>query len=202
MSTAEAGATTPDAIEEGEAPELEGAAALTPEAARARLEEQGVRGIETEDLGDVNETDLSENLAERLFERFSKGGGDALKNTAELFPRRTMSFIMAGDACAPHVFWNPHTGAYIDFRVTLRSLSSTEEIQAMRGVRDGAVVQYNLARAAFHAINGKPIPENRKDFYWEAFGMGGRQMCMVAFQMIGSAGDSALGKFQSTSTIG
>ncbi len=201
MSVKEEDGPVSDLLEESDR-DLEGAAALTPEAARARLEEKGGRGIEAEALGSENETDLSENLADRLFDRYSKSGSAALGNASELFPRRTMSFIMGGDACSPHVFWNAHTGAYIDFKVTMRSLSSAEEIQAMRSARDGAVVQYNLARASFYAINGKPIPADRKDFYWEAFGMGGRQMCMVAFQMIGSAGDAALGKFQSTSSIG
>lgn len=180
--------------------ETEGMAALTPEAARAVLE-AGAKGIEAEEITNENETDLSDTLADRLFDRFSKVGADAMKG-GELFPRRKMSFIMSGESCTPHVFWNPDTGAYIDFKITIRSLTSADEINSMRGARDGVAVQYSMARAAFYAINDKPIPENRREFFWEALGMGGRQLCIAAFQMIGSAGDAALGKFQNTSTIG
>jgi hypothetical protein len=84
----------------------------------------------------------------------------------------------------------------------MRSLSTTEEIEALSGVSDAGQVPYLLARAALYAINGKPIPSDRKDFFWEGFGMQGRQICLMAFQHIGSASGAAVGKFQRSISVG
>lgn len=140
-------------------------------------------------------------VADRIFQRLTKRGASALQG-GELIARKTRSFILDGQSCTPDFFIEPSTGEYFDVQVTMRSLTSTEEIHALNGVTDAGQVPYMLTRAALYAINGKPIPEARKDFFWEGFGMQGRQLCLMAFQHIGSASGAAVGKFQSSISVG
>ncbi len=140
-------------------------------------------------------------LADRVFERLTKRGAAAL-NGGEIIGRKVRKFILDGQSCAPDFFVNPDSGDYFDVEVTMRGLTSSEEIAALNGVTDAGQVPYLLARASFYALNGKPIPEERKDFFWEGFGMQGRQLCMMAFSHVGSASGAAVGKFHKSITVG
>ncbi len=139
--------------------------------------------------------------SERIFQRLTKRGASALDG-GELIARKVRTFTLDGQSCSPDFFIDPATGEYFDVRITLRSLDSSQEIAALNGVTDAGQVPYLLTRAALYAINGKPIPEVRKDFFWEGFGMQGRQLCLMAFQHIGSASGAAVGKFQSSISVG
>lgn len=139
----------------------------------------------------------SPDLAQRVFDRMTKTGPAALRPGQEVLPRRVRRFILDGACCLPDVFIDEN-GNYLDFEVTMRSLSSAEEIAALDGITNPSQAPFMLARASFHAINGQPLSVERKEWFWEAFGMGGRQICLMAFQQVGSASGVALGKFQST----
>lgn len=141
--------------------------------------------------------DRSVDLAQRVFDKMTKTGSGALRGGQEVIPRRMRRFILDGAVCAPDVFVDGN-GDYIDFEVTMRSLSSKEEISALDGIANAGAVPFALARASFHAINGKVLDPGQKEFFWEAFGMGGRQICFAAFQQVGSASGVSLGKFLST----
>lgn len=164
-----------------------------PEATTAPEEVPGVEVPEQPDY--AAKLDESVDLADRVFEKQTKTGAAALSG-GELIPRKRRTFIMDGASCAPFVYWDSGTGDYLDFKVTIQSLSHAEEIQAMTGVTDAGQVPSLLCKASLYAINGKPIRKDRKDFYWETFGQQGRQIVLIAFQTIGSASGAALGKFQ------
>lgn len=141
-------------------------------------------------------------VADRVFQRLTKSGAAALGG-GEIIGRKVRKFILDGQSCAPDFFVNPDTGDYFDVEITMRGLTSSEEIAALNGVTDAGQVPYLLARASFYAINGKPITdEARKDFFWEGFGMQGRQLCLMAFGHIGSASGAAVGKFHKSITVG
>lgn len=143
----------------------------------------------------VDRIDDSADLAQRLWERHTTTGAAALKG-GDLIPRKRRTFLMDGASCAPFFYWDVDSGEYLDFKVTMQSLTSLEEMNALNGVTDPGQVPYLLAKMSLYAINGKPIPRDRKDFYWESFGSQGRQIALMCFQMIGSASGVALGKFQ------
>lgn len=140
-------------------------------------------------------------VADRVFDRLTKRGAAALGG-GEIIGRKVRKFILDGQSCAPDFFVDPDTGDYFDVEVTMRGLSSSEEIAALNGVTDAGQVPYLLTRASFYALNGKVVPEDRKDFFWEGFGMQGRQLCLMAFQHIGSASGAAVGKFHKSITVG
>jgi len=73
----------------------------------------------------------------------------------------------------------------------------------MRGVTpEGAgEIPGRLILASLYALNGKPIPENKKDTIWASFGQKGRQICSLAFAQVGSAGQVAVGKFLNASSL-
>ena len=140
-------------------------------------------------------------IADRVFQRLTKRGAAALAG-GEIIGRKVRKFILDGQSCAPDFFVDPDTGEYFDVEITMRGLNSTEEIHALNGVTDAGQVPYLLARASFYAISGKPILEERKDFFWEGFGMQGRQLCLMAFQHVGSASGQAVGKFHRSIIVG
>lgn len=140
-------------------------------------------------------------VADAVFQRLTQTGARALTGKGEIVPRRMRTFILDGQTCAPDVFVD-EAGAYYDFEVTMRSLDSREEISALAGTTDPGAVPFLLAKQSLYAINGKAIPGDRKDFLWECLGMGGRQLCLMAFQHLGSASGAALGKFRRSISVG
>jgi hypothetical protein len=144
--------------------------------------------------------DLSADFADRVFERVTTTGAAALTGKGELIKRRRVSFMLDGASCSPDVYCD-EDGNYLDFRVTVQSLNSREEVEAIQGVTDAGQVPFMLAKASLCRINGKPIAADRKDFHWEAFGQGGRQLVLLAFQQVGSASGIALGKFQASISV-
>ena len=163
--------------EEGneEAPEF------TPEAMAQALEAAG------------SPEDYKPDLVARLVARHMPTGKGAL-NPGEIVKRRTVTFDVDGVDCEPDMFVN-ESGEYVTFKLTLQSLNSAQEIEAMRGLRDAAAAPMAMTKVALHAINGQVLDENRRNFFWEALGAGGRQIAYLAFQSLGAASEAALGKY-------
>lgn len=172
------------------------------EATETTETEPEVEGVEVpENQPDLSaKLDESTDLADRIFERQTKTGAAAM-GSDPIIPRKRRTFIMDGASCAPFIYWDSATGDYLDFKVTIQSLSHADEIAAMTGVRDAGQVPSLLCMHSLYAINGKPIRKDRKAFYWETFGQQGRQIVLMAFQSIGSASGAALGKFQRSLSI-
>ncbi len=123
--------------------------------------------------------------------------GAAALSSAPILKRRRVSFLIDGSECEPDVFVTA-AGDYIVFKITMQSLTSAEEIDALSGLKHAQMAPMLLARAAFKEVNDNPIPAAMRDFWWEALGMAGRQLCFLAFQSIGAASTGALGKFRSS----
>jgi hypothetical protein len=141
------------------------------------------------------------NVVEDVFRRLTPTGPAALSGKKEVIPRRMRTFMLDGQSCSPDVFVDA-SGEYYDLEITMRSLDSSEEIAALQGVNDPGAVPYVMAKASLYMVNGRKIPADKKDFLWECFGMGGRQLCLMAFQHVGSASGAALGKFRRSITVG
>ncbi len=141
-------------------------------------------------------------LFDRVFERMTPTGPNAMRAGAELIRRRRLCFTVDGASCAPDVFVDD-SGEYYDFELTVQSLSSKEEIESLNGITEPGQVPWALAKASLYAVNGKPLPrdDTKIDFLWEALGMQGRQVVMLAFNQLGSASAAALGKFQRSVTV-
>lgn len=164
--------------------------------ATAALAAKGIK-LESENAPSAfSQEDFRPDLLDRLTDRLMPKG-DAALGAAPILKRRQVSFLIDGAECEPDVFTTT-AGEYIVFKVTMRSLSSAEEIDALSGLKHAQMAPMLLARASFVAVNDKPIPGATRDFWWEALGMAGRQLCFLAFQSIGAASTGALGKFQSS----
>lgn len=144
--------------------------------------------------------DKRSDLMDRLTERLLPKGAAAMRG-GEIIKRREITFDLDGVECEPGVFTDEE-GNYITFQVTLRGLTSAQELEAMRGVKDGTEAPLRMCKLALCAINGKPIERDRLDFWWEALGSGGRQICFMAFQSLGAASEAAMGKYLTSRSEG
>lgn len=135
-------------------------------------------------------------LLERIFEIRTQTGPEAMSG-GEPIPKTECTFIMDHTVCEPGVF--PQ-----DFKITLRGLSSGQEISATKDHGNDALeVGIMLAKASLYALNGRPIKESdHRDFLWEAIGSGGRQIVQAMYAQFGMAPASALGKAMASTTIG
>jgi len=144
--------------------------------------------------------DKRADLMARLRKRNLPSGQEALKG-GELVKRRKVTFDLDGVDCAPDVFMN-EVGEYITFSVTLQSLNSAQEMEALRGVRDASQAPLAMAKLSLFALNGQPVLDAERDYWWECLGPGGRQICMMAFGSLGAASESSMGKYLSTRSEG
>ena len=97
---------------------------------------------------------------------------------------------MDASVCAPGVFDE-------DFEVTLRALTSAEELAAARGSKgDVTVMALDMAKRSIHAIDGEVVDRSRgqDEWLWGVIGSGGRQLITAMFANIGTPGEAALGK--------
>lgn len=145
--------------------------------------------------GPVSVPDFTPELLGRLKKQHLQSA-EALAG-GEVIKRRKISFEIDGVDCEEGIFVNPD-GDYVTFKITLRGLSSGEEIKAITGIRDGAQMPFMMSKASLYALNDKALSEADRDFLWEALGSAGRQLVHIAFQGLGAASDAALGKLVST----
>lgn len=141
-----------------------------------------------------------EDLLQNIFDRMPKGA-TALSGAQAMIKPRRVSFIFDGAAGAPGVFTDSE-GNYLDVEVTIQSLSSAEEIDALADLAGNAVAApFALAKKSLYAIEGKAIKGDQKDFIWEAINQGGRQLCLMAFQSLGASSEVLMGKYQRSFTV-
>lgn len=135
-----------------------------------------------------------------IFGRLPKGT-DAFAPRTILKPRR-VSFAFDGANGAPGVFTDD-AGNYLDIVLTMESLDSAREIDAMKSVGENpAALPFLMAKAMLVEVSGKRLTPEQKDFVWDAIGSQGRQLCLMASQSLGGSVTSALGKYQSSFTVG
>jgi hypothetical protein len=143
---------------------------------------------------------FSPSLLDQLWESKTKLNAEAMAGGGELIKRTKLTFTVDGAVCSPDFFVDEN-GDYYDVQLTMQSLMSDEELDALAGISTPSAAPLMLAKQALCALNGRALTQVQRDWLWEALGMGGRQLCFLAFQQIGSAGASALGKFRRSSTI-
>lgn len=141
--------------------------------------------------------DFRSDMLDRIMEAKVPKGAEALKHTGEIIRRREVTFDVDGADCAEGAFVDQE-GNYLVFNITLRSLSSAQELECLRQVQKGPEAPFIMARMALYKVNGRELDEARRGFVWEALGMGGRQVVLGAFQVLGAASEAALGKYLST----
>jgi hypothetical protein len=137
-------------------------------------------------------------LATAVFEKFTKSNMGALKG-GELFQRKEVTAVIDGSVCLPGTFCD-ESGKPFDFKVTLRSLTSSEEIAVFNEVdvsEDQVSGAFQMAKKSLHKLNGAVIAAEQKDLLWELFGPGGRQLIVRKFGELNSISAGALGKFLS-----
>lgn len=140
-------------------------------------------------------------MVAQICARMPKGPG-ALRERGPLIRPRMVTFIFDGSSGAPGVFADEE-GAYFDVEITLRSLSSAEELEALQNINGiGAAVPMEMTKRALYSIAGAPLKgEDQRSLMWEALGGAGRQLCLLAFQGIGGASGVDLGKYQRTFSV-
>jgi hypothetical protein len=139
---------------------------------------------------------------DQLFGRFPKGMDALSGKGGQLIKPREVTFIFDGMAGAPGIFTDEN-GDYLDVELTVRTLSSSEEIEALSsiGTEIGAV-PYALAKRSLYAVEGKPLRDEQRPLIWEALGSTGRQLVLMAFQNLGGgASEAAMGKYRSSFSI-
>lgn len=132
-------------------------------------------------------------LVAAVFERTTRTNQDAFSARGEIVPRSRLRFDVDGEICAPGLFVGPDGQPYV-FTVTLAALTSGQELAATRGVQDPAEAVHLLARASMEAVNGAPLAEDQREFFWEALGPGGRQLVITMYGQIGGLNPQSMGK--------
>jgi hypothetical protein len=121
--------------------------------------------------------------------------GPAALRAAPIFERELYQFVMTGDSCAPGVF-SGEDGKPLSFTVTVCALTTQEEIEVTRSVKNPLDLPFALAKKSLHKFNNQPLDDKKRGFLWEAFGPKGRQLVIYASSHVNSAGDEAVGKVQ------
>ena len=142
---------------------------------------------------------------DRLFGNLPKGM-NAMKGGSPLIKPREVSFLFDGSEGAPDFFTDTPGipgGTYVDVELTVRGLSSAEEIEALSEIGTAInAAPYALAKRALYAVSGRPIRPEERDLIWEGLCSGGRQMVLMAFQNLGGgASEAAMGKYRSSFSI-
>jgi len=139
-------------------------------------------------------------LLQSIFDRMPKGA-TALSSGGSMIKPRRVKFIFDGTAGAPGVFADAE-GNYLDVEITVQSLSSAEEIEALAELEGNAVAApFALAKRSLYAIEGTRIKKEERDFIWEALNQSGRQLVIMASQSLGASSEVLMGKYQSSFTV-
>lgn len=139
-------------------------------------------------------------LLNKLFQRFTATNAAALADRP-LFMVRTLTFTVSGEECSPGIFVDDD-GLPFDFTLTLKAMSSEEEIKALTDAPPGHAATMHLTKRMLHKVNGSRFPEAQRDFLWEALGMRVRALCFQAYLQLSGPSSAAVGKFQESSSIG
>lgn len=132
---------------------------------------------------------------QRAFERSTKSISDGSRQS---LPRKEVTFVVDHTVCAAGVFDE-------DFELTLRSLTSQDELAAARACKgDVTVMAMLMARNSLHALNGAMLDRGlgQDEWLWNVLDAGGRQLVVMMFANVGAPGEAALGKALASVTMG
>lgn len=177
------------------------------EESKAALEGEVEVLADTSGVNEETVSNFSPELLGRLWTAKTPTGQKGFR-PGDLIEQARYEYVFEGSQATPNFFreaagvdedGNAVWGPYFDVKITMEALDSTKEIEALRGVTDPAQAPFMLAKACFVAINGTRFesPEQR-DFFWEGLGMKGRSLAILAYNTLGSASESSLGKFQAS----
>lgn len=115
---------------------------------------------------------------------------------------RQVTFVFDGSEGLPSFFMD-EDGNYLDVELTVRSLSSFEESDALRDLTKDtiATAPSALAKRSLYAVAGRPLDSDERDLIWEGLGAAGRQLVLMAYQNFGGASEAAMGKYLSSFTV-
>lgn len=153
-------------------------------------------------LPEIHNERAQSDFLDQLFGRMPSGM-DALSGGKSLIKSREVTFLFDGSAGAPGIFTDSE-GNYLDVMLTVRTLSSAQEIEALSALGEGNIMgaPYALAKQSLVAVEGKPLKTESRELIWEALGSTGRQLVLMAFQQLGGgASESAMGKYRASFTI-
>lgn len=163
-------------------------------------EQQQQEGAATKGHAPEARTVLDPALLQRIYDRVTPTGRDAMDPGHVVVPRRRLTLELTGDMCAPGLFYDDDGVTPLRFTVTLEALSAAEELKAVRGCTDPTEVVHRTAKASIVALNGAPVIGTQLDFLWEALA-GARQVVLMAYGRVGSVTPNAAGKALDSSTI-
>lgn len=129
------------------------------------------------------------------FERTTRPLGDGQRPNV---PRRTIQFTVDHTVCNPGVFEE-------DFEVTLTALTPHDELAATRESKgDVMAMAMSMARRCISHVNGAAVDRSvgMDEWLWNALGTGGRQLVTAMFAYVGTPGEEALGKAQTSLKVG
>lgn len=131
-----------------------------------------------------------------IYDARTRTGADAFSGGA-ILPRRRYRFELDTTESLPGVFVDAQ-GNPVILEVTVMSLTSAEELEALTGLRNPAEAQIRLARRSIEDVSGTLLDDQQRDFFWEAIGPAGRAVTTIAFARVGTPGPSTLGKFHTS----
>ena len=121
----------------------------------------------------------------------------------EVVKCRYFSWEFDGSLGAPGFFVDAN-GDYVDIRVQMKTLTSAEELEALSElVPDGIMSAPSmLAKRMLYRIGSVQLTADQRNVVWEALGVEGRRVAILASQEIGGpVSQGAMGKYRSTFTV-
>ena len=131
-------------------------------------------------------------FSSELFAQAMEARASSDPNSPKPSMHRDCTFIMSASECVPGTF-------PMDFKVTLRSLTSRQETAAAKGVSEPMEVGTALSKMALFAVNGTPLKgQDEKEWLWDHLASGGRQIIIAMYSTIGMAKEDAVKKAESS----
>lgn len=130
----------------------------------------------------MSESALKRAYAKATAEGSGKGFGS--------LPSKQVTFVVDHNACRPGVFDG-------DFKVTLESLSSGQELAAAKESKgDPTAMAFIMAKKSLTAVDDVRIDASvgEDDFLWEALDQGGRMIVVSMFAKVGTPDEATAGK--------
>lgn len=133
---------------------------------------------------------VDQGMFDRVYQRMTAEGVRPMD-----LPRREATFTVDHTVCMPGVFTE-------DFEVTIRSLSSADELAASRSSNgDPVIMAFALAKASLRAVNGRLLKTHEREVFWEWLDSGGRQVVTAVFTKVGMADEETTKKAMGTLRI-
>lgn len=145
---------------------------------------------------EVMSTRAKRGFFDAVYQQHTRTGADAFTD-APLLPRRRYKFDLDTSEALPGIFVDGD-GNPVILEVTVCSLTSGEELEALAGLKNPAEAQLRLTRRSIESVSGTELDDDKRAFFWEAIGPAGRAVVTIAFSRCGTPGASTLGKFQAS----